>query len=80
MPRIEGVPAGKAGWFARLVYWFSRKKFGKVPTAVEVYAHSTPVLLGAGMFEMAAGKWRAVEPRVRHLAELRVATLVGCPF
>lgn len=80
MPRIEAVPAGKAGWFGRLIYWFAKKKLGKVPTAVEVYAHSKPVLLATGMFEVAAEKWRAVEPRLLHLAELRVATLVGCPF
>jgi hypothetical protein len=80
MGRIAGVPESQAGWFARLTYRFSRKKFGKVAESLAVKAHHSGILFGVAMMENAEGKAKLVDARLKALAEIRAATLVGCPF
>ena len=41
MARIEGIAEGKAGLLARLAYWFARRRVGKVPEPLRVYARHT---------------------------------------
>jgi hypothetical protein len=80
MSRINGIKDREAGWFARLVYRFARQRLGRVPVPLRVMAHHSWVLAGSGGFEMALERSHAVEERVKVLAEIRAATLVGCPF
>ena len=80
MPRVEGIPHERAGWFARVAYWFARRKLGRVPGPVRLYAHSNAVLQAVGSFELAIERARKVDPRLLALAQLRTGTLVGCPF
>ena len=78
--RIEGVAQNKAGFLARLTYRFSRRRFGKVADPLKVMAHHHRVLFGASMFELAMDRAKRVEPRLKELAQIKAATLVGCPF
>lgn len=78
--RIEGVPKHKAGLMARVAYWFSQRQFGKVADPLKVMAHHGWVSFGAGMFELTGQRARLVEPRLKELAQIKAATLVGCPF
>ncbi len=78
--RIEGVPKGKAGLFARLAYRFSQRQYGKVADPLKVAAHHRQVSFGAGMFELALQRAKLVEPRLKGLAQIKAATLIGCPF
>jgi hypothetical protein len=78
--RIEEVPKGKASLFVRLAYWFSKRKFGKVADPLKVMGHHAPVSFGYGMFEMASERALLVDARLKDLAQIKAATLVGCPF
>ena len=78
--RIEGVARNKAGFLARLTYRFSRRRFGKVADPLRVMGHHNRVLFGASMFELAMDRAKTVEPRLKELAQIKAATLVGCPF
>jgi hypothetical protein len=80
MSRIEPVSERHAGWFVRLVYSFAKKRLGKVPGPLRVLAHHPTLLAGTGAFEMSLERARRVEPRLKNLAQIRVATLVGCVF
>jgi len=86
MSRIPKIEAADAGWLTRLVFWLSKRKLGKqlgkaiAPGPLGVYAHHRGVLMAVGSFEMAAERWRLVEARLRTLAQIRTATLIGCPF
>lgn len=84
MERVRGADPGKqgllAGLFTRMVYALTRRKLGHVAAPVQVTAHHTGILWGYGQMEQSMGSASKVEPTLRHLAELRVATLVGCPF
>jgi hypothetical protein len=80
MSRIEPVPERHAGWFVRLIYRVAKQRLGKVPGPLRVMAHHPTLLAGTGAFEMSLERSRRVEARLKNLAQIRVATLIGCLF
>lgn len=78
--RIEEVPKGKASLFVRLAYWFSKRKLGKVVDPLKVMGHHGWVSFGYGMSEMASERALLVDAKLKDLAQIKAATLVGCPF
>ena len=80
MARIEGVPPDRAGFVARLAYWFSRRLVGKVTSPLAVVAHDRPILQAYCGYEYFLGKARRVDRRLKTLASLKAASMVGCPF
>ncbi|HEX3590291.1 MAG TPA: carboxymuconolactone decarboxylase family protein [Pseudonocardiaceae bacterium] len=81
MPRIPEVPADQAGWVTKLVYRFSRRRFGAVMQPVSVMAQHSRLLVGYVIGETAALRTATVLPAsVRELAVYRAATRVGCSW
>ena len=80
MPRIEGVSSSKAGPFVRLVYWFAKRRLGKLPEPAAVMAHHRWILQGAGAYELLLERARLVDRRLKALAGIKAAALVGCRF
>jgi hypothetical protein len=78
--RIEGVDPRRAGPFVRLAYWFTRRRYGKLLQPVTVVAHHPWILSAAGAYELSLQRARRVDPRLKVLAGLKAATLVGCHF
>lgn len=78
--RIAGVSESKTGLFNRLVFWMARRRLGKVADPLKALGHHGWVMFGNGMFEMASERARKVEGRLKELAQIKAATLVGCPF
>lgn len=84
MARIPGANPAHQGWlsglFTRLVYFMTKRKLGKVVAPVQVIAHHPKILWGYGQMEQSLAGSHVAPSHLKHLAELRVATLVGCPF
>lgn len=84
MARIPGAKPSDQGFlsglFIRLVYSMTRRKLGKNVAPVQITAHHPKILWGYGQMEQSLAGSRLVPSQLKHLAELRVATLVGCPF
>lgn len=84
MARIPGASRNQGGLFRRLfvgiVYWLTKRRLGHVVMPVQVTAHHTTILWGYGQMEQAQMASKLVDHKLKGLAELRVATLVGCPF
>jgi hypothetical protein len=80
MARIDGVPKGQAGLAARFAYWHARRRFGKVPEPLTIVAHHSWIFRGYGAYEVALDRSRLVDARLKALASLKAATLVGCLF
>ena len=80
MARIEGVEPKNASLFTRLAYWYTKRNFGHVMEGVKITAHSPKLLRGVGRMEMAQAKLKSVDPVLVALAEVKVATMIGCPF
>jgi hypothetical protein len=47
---------------------------------VQVTAHHPKVFWGYVLMEQSQASSKLIDPKLKGLAELRVATLVGCPF
>lgn len=80
MARIEGVPESRAGVFLRFAYRFARRMVGKVPEPLAVAAHHGWIFRGYSAFEFMLGRAKLVEPRLKILADIKAAALIGCPF
>jgi hypothetical protein len=83
---MKGVEPAEAGWFTRLVYWFMRRKFGKLTgkdrliEPVKIAAHHPQLLKGMGQMEGGLEAARSVPADLKLLASLQAAMLIGCPF
>ncbi|MGE0492184.1 MAG: hypothetical protein AB7S38_23435 [Vulcanimicrobiota bacterium] len=79
MARMQGLTRG-GGLLARISFLFTHWRMGKVVTPLRIHALSTGVLWG--MTQMQTGQELAskLSRRLKLLAQLRVAWLVGCPF
>ncbi len=84
MARISGAPLHQGGFFRRLfvriVYSLTRRKVGRVVMPVQVTAHHAKILWGYGQMEQSLQSSTLVDAKLKVLVQLRVATLVGCPF
>lgn len=84
MARILGAPRNHGGplrrLFVGLVYSLTRRRLGRLIMPVQVTANHPTILWGYVQMEQSQAGSKLVDPRLKGLAELRVATLVGCPF
>jgi hypothetical protein len=84
MARILGAEPGRQGLLGalltRLAYALTKRKVGRVVMPVQIVAHHSKILWGYAQMELSLGASRRVDAGLKELAQLRVATLVGCPF
>ncbi len=80
MARIEGVPKNRAGLMTQFASWMAKRRLGKVPESLTLVAHHPWISRGYIGFELALERSRLVDGRLKVLADIKVATLVGCPF
>ncbi len=75
------IPDAKPrGLFARMIFFFTRRKLGKVAGPLRVTAHHNQLLVGTGFMERAQANATCVPLALKALAGIRTSTLVGCPF
>lgn len=79
MARLKGVEE-KPPLLARVAFFMARRALGRVPRPLRIRALAPHVLTGYGQMETAQGKSRSVPLHLVKLAQVRVATRVGCPF
>jgi len=84
MARISGAPSNQGGLLRRLfvglVYSLTRRRLGRVIVPIQVTAHHPRLFWGYLQMEQSQMGSKQVDAKLKGLAELRVATLVGCPF
>ena len=84
MARISGAPSNQGGLLRRLfvglVYSLTRRRLGHVIMPIQVTAHHPRLFWGYLQMEQSQMGSKLVDAKLKGLAELRVATLVGCPF
>jgi hypothetical protein len=78
MARIEGVKKNKASLVTRILYWVARRRLGRVSEMWEITAHISRVHLGRGIFELLLDSSHYVPHRLRRLADVKTAMLIGC--
>lgn len=80
MSRILGIAAERASVVVRIAYWMSKRMVGKVAEPLQVTAHHPGIFRAYGAFEYFLGRSRKVDAKLKTLASIKAATLVGCPF
>ncbi len=84
MARIQGAPSHRGGplrrLFVGLIYFLTRRRIGRVILPVQLTAHHSKIFWGYVQMSQSQMSANLVDPKLKGLAELRVATLVGCPF
>ena len=84
MARIPGASRNQGGPLRRLfvgiVYSLTQRRLGRVIMPIQVTAHHPKILWGYGQMEQSQAGSKLIDHKLKGLAELRVATLVGCPF
>lgn len=76
MARVEE----KGGLLVRLSDMYTRKAYGRSITITPVIAHSPSNMLGWGALEFGHDRAGKVDDRLKTLAAVRAATLIGCQF
>ncbi len=84
MARIRGADPSQqgllSGLFTRVIYSLVKRKLGRVVMPVQIVAHHSRILWGYAQMEQSFVSSDLVDTALKDLAQLRVATLVGCPF
>jgi len=84
MSRIAGAAPSQQGLFhglfTRIIYALTKRKVGRVVMPVKIAAHHVKRPRGYGQMEQSLFSSKLVDAGLKNLAQLRVATLVGCPF
>lgn len=80
MARIDGIGDRDAGFLTRQVFGGARRMTGQVPDPLRIMAHSTSLMWANGLFELVARRGTEVEGRLKALAGIKAAAMVGCVF
>jgi hypothetical protein len=84
MARIPGAQPSQGSlirrWFVGVVYFLTQRRLGRVIMPIQVTAHHGKIFWGYIQMEQSQMGSHLVDHKLKGLAELRVATLVGCPF
>jgi alkylhydroperoxidase family enzyme len=79
MARLEGVQ--RPGFsLSALIYFFVRRKLGRVVRPIRIHALSPQSLRGYAVMEGAQKAADSLPKRLKKLGQLRVSMRVGCPF
>jgi alkylhydroperoxidase family enzyme len=79
MARIAGITRSRS-LLVRLVFFFSRRCYGRVIRPAQVYALHPDLLLAVGHMEAVQEPARQLGASVKHLASMLVAWRIGCPW
>lgn len=78
---MRSAPAPhKQSLFARLVRFMGRRMFGKDLAPARVMGDHDAVLLGTSAMELSLRRGGRVPARIKSLAEVQAARLIGCSF
>jgi hypothetical protein len=80
MSRSEGVQDNEAGLLTRLLFWFAKRALGRIPRGMRIRAFDPKYLRRAVRMDLYAASRGSVSMRLKELAQLKVALMVGCPF
>ena len=80
MPRINGVAPEDASEQLRKTYAAIERVYDKMLDPISVAAHSPGVLTAMLAFERGIREASALDAKMKQLANLKTATLIGCPF
>ncbi len=80
MARLKGVGDAEAGLVTRAVYAGARRRIGAVAEPLRIMALNPAIMFASAGFELAMGRAKTVDQRLKDLASLKVSAMIGCVF
>lgn len=84
MARIAPPRPGSRGLrgelLAKVAFYACKKKLGRVVMPLQVLSHHPRLLWGQAQMEQATMNSHLVPEELKELAQIRVASFIGCPF
>lgn len=80
MARIRGVEPKEAGPVIRFAYWLTRRKLGRLIMPLKITAHHPRIFRAYMQMEVGQQAARSVDRALKALVQVKVASLIGCPF
>jgi hypothetical protein len=80
MNRTAGVQDQEAGIRIRVIFWMTKRRLGRVPLSARIQARDPKLLAAAARMSVHIARPGAVPLKLKELAQLKVAAMVGCPF
>lgn len=78
-PRLKPIENPKS-LKLKLVYWLSKRRFGKVVTPLKVHSTRFPEGLGLSKTMVKTEEMITIDSKLNHLIKVYVATINGCAF
>jgi hypothetical protein len=78
--RSQGVQDNEAGLLTRIIFWPAKRRLGRVPLGMRVRARDPKLFRNVVRMDLYAVSQGTVPVRLKELAQLKVAMMVGCPF
>lgn len=79
MARTSGVDRGRS-LLSRVILWLVQRRLHKVPVPTRIMALHPALLRGGAFMEQAQESATLIPLRYKKLAQVLVASRVGCPF
>ncbi len=79
MARIKGVKGKQASLVSRVLFGIAKRRLGRVSEMWEICAHVPRLHLGRGLFELLLDRSWKSDRRLRKLASIKAAMILGCP-
>ena len=80
MNRAVGVQNREAGVRSRIIFWLAKRRLGRVQLSARIQARDPKLLQAAARMSMHIARPGAVPLRLKELAQVKVAAMVGCPL
>ena len=80
MARSQGVQDNQVGLLTRILFWFAKRRLGKVPLGMRVRAFDQKFFRHAVRLDLYSASNGVVPMHLKELVQLKVALMVGCPF
>ena len=80
MARGSGVADRDLSLKSRLIFWLIRRRMKRITQTTRLRAHHPPLLEYSSRMDQFVGAPGLVSLHLKELAQVKVATMVGCPF
>ena len=80
MNRTEGVRDQDAGFRVLLIFKPIKRRLGRVPLSARIRACDFELLQLSEKMNAHTARSAAISPKLKEMAQLKVAAMVGCPL
>lgn len=80
MSRIEGLQDNEVGIRTRLIFKRISRRYGSIPLSARIRAYDLDLLRVSEKMSAHNARSETVAPKLKELAQIKVAAMVGCPF